>query len=69
MKTCVMPSHVHHSERGSVISDCLVNTVIHLSVRPVFDPSKPRRIANGRNEKPEERNMQRGREAAILPAA
>ena len=24
MKTCTMTSHVRHSERGSVISDCLV---------------------------------------------
>ena len=24
MKTCVMASHVRHSERGSVIADCLV---------------------------------------------
>ena len=24
MKTCIITSHVHHSERGSVISDCLV---------------------------------------------
>ena len=24
MKTCVMTLHVHHGERGSVISDCLV---------------------------------------------
>ena len=43
MKTCIMTSHVHHSERESVISDCLVvddipprdDDVLSISVRSV----------------------------------
>ena len=36
MKTCVMTSHVHHSERRSVIYDCFVKAGILVDIEVII---------------------------------